>query len=48
VQPVNVWDYEEMATERLEPGAYGYYAGGAGSCTSPADVTRDRVGRRPG
>jgi isopentenyl diphosphate isomerase/L-lactate dehydrogenase-like FMN-dependent dehydrogenase len=30
VQPVNVRDYEELAAERLEPGAYGYYAGGAG------------------
>ena len=30
MQPVNVWDYEELAAERLEPGAYGYYAGGAG------------------
>ncbi|MBV8598876.1 MAG: alpha-hydroxy-acid oxidizing protein, partial [Actinobacteria bacterium] len=27
---VNVWDYEAAAAERLEPGAYGYYAGGAG------------------
>jgi len=30
VQPVNVRDYEGLAAERLEPGAYGYYAGGAG------------------
>jgi isopentenyl diphosphate isomerase/L-lactate dehydrogenase-like FMN-dependent dehydrogenase len=28
--PVNVWDYEQLAAERLEPGAFGYYAGGAG------------------
>lgn len=28
--PVNVRDYEQIAAERLEPGAYGYYAGGAG------------------
>jgi isopentenyl diphosphate isomerase/L-lactate dehydrogenase-like FMN-dependent dehydrogenase len=28
--PVNVWDYEALAAERLEPGAHGYYAGGAG------------------
>jgi isopentenyl diphosphate isomerase/L-lactate dehydrogenase-like FMN-dependent dehydrogenase len=28
--PLNVWDYEAAAAERLEPGAYGYYAGGAG------------------
>ena len=29
-EPVNVWDYEALAAERLEPGAHGYYAGGAG------------------
>ena len=29
-QPVNVWDYEQLAAERLEAGAHGYYAGGAG------------------
>jgi isopentenyl diphosphate isomerase/L-lactate dehydrogenase-like FMN-dependent dehydrogenase len=28
--PLNVWDYERLAEERLEPGAHGYYAGGAG------------------
>jgi isopentenyl diphosphate isomerase/L-lactate dehydrogenase-like FMN-dependent dehydrogenase len=28
--PVNVWDYEALAAERLEPGPHGYYAGGAG------------------
>jgi 4-hydroxymandelate oxidase len=28
--PVNVWDYEQLAAERLDPGAHGYYAGGAG------------------
>lgn len=27
---LNVWDYELRATEVLEPGAHGYYAGGAG------------------
>jgi isopentenyl diphosphate isomerase/L-lactate dehydrogenase-like FMN-dependent dehydrogenase len=27
---LNVFDYEAAAAERLEPGAYGYYAGGAG------------------
>jgi isopentenyl diphosphate isomerase/L-lactate dehydrogenase-like FMN-dependent dehydrogenase len=26
---LNVWDYERAAEERLEPGAYGYFAGGA-------------------
>jgi isopentenyl diphosphate isomerase/L-lactate dehydrogenase-like FMN-dependent dehydrogenase len=30
VKPLNVWDYEQLAAERLEPGAHGYYAGGAG------------------
>jgi 4-hydroxymandelate oxidase len=29
-ESVNVWDYEELATERLEPGVHGYFAGGAG------------------
>jgi isopentenyl diphosphate isomerase/L-lactate dehydrogenase-like FMN-dependent dehydrogenase len=28
--PLNVWDYEALARERLDPGAHGYYAGGAG------------------
>jgi len=28
--PINVDDFEEIARERLEPGAYAYYAGGAG------------------
>lgn len=28
--PLNVWEYEQLAAERLEPGALGYYAGGAG------------------
>ena len=30
LQPLNVWDYEALAAERLDPGAHGYYAGGAG------------------
>jgi 4-hydroxymandelate oxidase len=30
VEPLNTWDYERLAAERLEPGAHGYYAGGAG------------------
>jgi isopentenyl diphosphate isomerase/L-lactate dehydrogenase-like FMN-dependent dehydrogenase len=30
VEPVNVHDYERLAEERLEPGVFGYYAGGAG------------------
>jgi isopentenyl diphosphate isomerase/L-lactate dehydrogenase-like FMN-dependent dehydrogenase len=28
--PVNVSDYERLAEERLEPGPYGFFAGGAG------------------
>ncbi len=27
---LNVWDYERLAEERLDAGAHGYYAGGAG------------------
>ena len=30
MEPLNVWDYERLAAERLKPGAHGYYAGGAG------------------
>lgn len=30
MEPVNVWEYERLAEESLEPGAFGYYAGGAG------------------
>jgi isopentenyl diphosphate isomerase/L-lactate dehydrogenase-like FMN-dependent dehydrogenase len=29
VLPVNVADYEALAAQKLDPGAYGYYAGGA-------------------
>ena len=29
MDPVCVADYERLAEERLEPGAFGYYAGGA-------------------
>ena len=29
-RPVNVWEYEQLAAERLEPGAHGYYAGEIG------------------
>jgi isopentenyl diphosphate isomerase/L-lactate dehydrogenase-like FMN-dependent dehydrogenase len=28
--PINVWDYERLAEERLEPGVLGYISGGAG------------------
>jgi isopentenyl diphosphate isomerase/L-lactate dehydrogenase-like FMN-dependent dehydrogenase len=30
VELLNLWDYERLAEQRLEPGAFGYYAGGAG------------------
>jgi 4-hydroxymandelate oxidase len=30
LDPLNVVDFEEIARERLDPGAYGYFAGGAG------------------
>ena len=30
MQPLNVWDYERLAEEKLDAGAHGYYAGGAG------------------
>lgn len=30
MQPLNVYDYEALAVERLETGAHGYFAGGAG------------------
>ena len=30
MEPLNVWDYEALAGERLDPGPLGYYAGGAG------------------
>jgi isopentenyl diphosphate isomerase/L-lactate dehydrogenase-like FMN-dependent dehydrogenase len=29
-EPLNVWDYERLAEEKLDPGAFGYFAGGAG------------------
>ena len=29
-EPLNVWDFERLAAERLDEGARGYYAGGAG------------------
>jgi isopentenyl diphosphate isomerase/L-lactate dehydrogenase-like FMN-dependent dehydrogenase len=28
--PCNVWDYARLAEQKLEPGAFGYFAGGAG------------------
>jgi isopentenyl diphosphate isomerase/L-lactate dehydrogenase-like FMN-dependent dehydrogenase len=30
MQPVNVWDYERLAEEKLDANAHAYYAGGAG------------------
>ncbi|MQA73270.1 MAG: alpha-hydroxy-acid oxidizing protein [Solirubrobacterales bacterium] len=30
-EPINVADYERLAERRLEPGAHGYFAGGAGA-----------------
>jgi isopentenyl diphosphate isomerase/L-lactate dehydrogenase-like FMN-dependent dehydrogenase len=29
-EPLNVWDYERLAEERLEPGPFAYFAAGAG------------------
>lgn len=29
-EPCNVFDFEQLAEQRLEPGAFGYFAGGAG------------------
>ena len=29
-EPLNVWEFERLAEEKLDPGAYGYFAGGAG------------------
>jgi isopentenyl diphosphate isomerase/L-lactate dehydrogenase-like FMN-dependent dehydrogenase len=29
-EPVNVWEYERLAEEKLPAGAFGYFAGGAG------------------
>src|SRR5919201_6011104 len=29
-EPLNLWDYERLAEERLDAGAFGYFAGGAG------------------
>ena len=30
MRPVNIWDYERLAEEQLDPKAHAYYAGGAG------------------
>jgi isopentenyl diphosphate isomerase/L-lactate dehydrogenase-like FMN-dependent dehydrogenase len=29
-EPINVWDYERLADERLDPNAHAYFVGGAG------------------
>jgi isopentenyl diphosphate isomerase/L-lactate dehydrogenase-like FMN-dependent dehydrogenase len=29
-EPLNVWDFERLAEEKVEPGPWGYFAGGAG------------------
>ncbi|MEO8290609.1 MAG: alpha-hydroxy acid oxidase [Gaiellaceae bacterium] len=36
-EPVNVWEYERLAEEKVEPGAWGYFAGGAGDERTLAD-----------
>jgi isopentenyl diphosphate isomerase/L-lactate dehydrogenase-like FMN-dependent dehydrogenase len=30
LEPLNVWEYARLAEEKLDPAAYGYFAGGAG------------------
>src|SRR6266550_3367455 len=30
MRPINVWDYERLAEEKLDANAHAYYAGGAG------------------
>src|SRR3954452_16240616 len=30
MQPVNVWDYERLAEEKLDANAHAYFAGGSG------------------
>ncbi len=48
-RPINLSDYEPMARERMEPGAWDYYAGGAGDERSLADnrLAWDRLRLRP-
>ena len=49
MEPVCVADFERLAEERLEPGAFGYYAGGAGdelALTGNVDAWR-RLKLRP-
>jgi isopentenyl diphosphate isomerase/L-lactate dehydrogenase-like FMN-dependent dehydrogenase len=48
-EPLNVSDYERLAEERLDPGVYGYYAGGAGDewTLSENQTAYDRWALRP-
>jgi isopentenyl diphosphate isomerase/L-lactate dehydrogenase-like FMN-dependent dehydrogenase len=36
-EPLNVWEYERLAEEKVEPGAWGYFVGGAGDERTLAD-----------
>jgi 4-hydroxymandelate oxidase len=45
VEPLNVADYERLAAERLDEGAYAYYAGGAGDEATLRDNV-EAFGRR--
>src|SRR6266542_1118541 len=47
--PVNIVEYERLAEEKLDPGAFGYFAGGAGDeITLRANVEAfQRLGLRP-
>jgi len=48
-RPITVLDYETLARSKVEPGAWGYYAGGAGDELSLADAHAawDRIRLRP-
>jgi 4-hydroxymandelate oxidase len=37
VEPLNVWEYERLAADSLEPGAFGYFTGGANDELTLAD-----------
>jgi isopentenyl diphosphate isomerase/L-lactate dehydrogenase-like FMN-dependent dehydrogenase len=37
VEPLNIWDYERLAAERLDAGPHGYFAGGANDERTLAD-----------
>jgi isopentenyl diphosphate isomerase/L-lactate dehydrogenase-like FMN-dependent dehydrogenase len=36
-EPLNAWDYERLAEEKVDPGAWGYFAGGAADERTLAD-----------